>query len=90
MLTTKRFYTRKGVNDMTQQSKEQRCDFCAEEMQIQGQMTLRRFGKQGFQHELRLCSVCFDTLGRMLCDLMRNILVRETAKLKQQAAGLEI
>jgi hypothetical protein len=75
---------------MTQQPKGQKCDFCAEQIQIHGQLTIQRFGKQGFEHELRLCSVCFDILSRMLCDLMRSILARETAKLKQQMAGLKI
>lgn len=75
---------------MAQQTNGQKCDFCAEELQIHGQLTIRRFGTQGFQHELRLCAVCFDTLSRMLCDLMRSILARETAKLKQQMAGLKI
>ena len=69
---------------MAQQPQEQKCNFCVEEMPIHGQISIQRFGEKAFKHELRLCPICFDTLSRMLCDLMRNILAREIAKLRQQ------
>jgi hypothetical protein len=64
---------------MAQPSNQQTCDLCGEEAPIQGQLTIRRLGEKGFQRELQLCSVCFGTLSRMLCDLMQELLLRETA-----------